>query len=91
MTSSAFHKLWILVKCDQEEIMEPMNVTQIQLEMTTPFVPYKRSILEEVPVLVVEDEPITQIVQGIIEPPQDEVQDNNAIEETIILSNANDD
>jgi len=73
--------------------MEPIDVTQIQLEMTTPFVPYKTSILEEIPkeLEVVEDELSTQIVQGIIEPPQDEVQDNNAIEETTISSNANDD
>jgi len=90
--SSAFHKLLSLVKCDREETREPI-VTHLQLEITTPFVPYKRSVIEEIPkeLVPVEDEPPTQIVQGIIEPPQDEMQNNNATEEITISSNTNDD
>ncbi|XP_018046734.1 PREDICTED: uncharacterized protein LOC108686136 [Atta colombica] len=48
MTSSAFHKLYILVKCDQQKTtLQPS--AQLQLNMQTPFVPYRSNILEEIP------------------------------------------
>lgn len=95
MTSSVFHKLLNVLKCDEKEIIAPTapidqqepltSVYPLQLDMQTPFVPYKRTILEEIPeeLLPPKDEssavPSTDL--GIIEPPQ--LQDNK-MEETRI-------
>lgn len=52
MTLSAFHKLCALVKCNQQEVSSQQELSQdiAQLDMQTPFVPYKRGdILEEIP------------------------------------------
>lgn len=90
MTSSAFHKLCNLVKYDQEQETTPqqesLEVAQLQLDTQTPFIPYKSSILEEIPqdILCSKDEfsagPSTD--KGIIEPAQPQSQDSNLMEES---------
>ncbi|XP_012521892.1 uncharacterized protein LOC105828207 [Monomorium pharaonis] len=86
MTSSAFHKLCTLVKCNNQQLetapqQEPsLRVAQLQLDVQTPFVLYKSSILEEIPqdILSSKDEfsAVTLADKGIIEPAQDQLQDN---------------
>lgn len=79
MTASAFHELCALVKCKQQEATSRQE--QVQLDMQTPFVPYKRSILEEIS----EDAPLSKdessikssIDERIIEPLQDQSQDQS--------------
>ncbi|EZA48098.1 hypothetical protein DMN91_006474 [Ooceraea biroi] len=92
MTSSAFHALLTLVKYDQEETVsrqEPSSgVAQVQLGMQTPFVSYKKSVLEEIPedILPTKDESsavVPSVDQGIIEPPETRSQDNAPEEATI--------
>lgn len=92
MTSSAFHKLCTLVKNNQQQEIpqqEPsLEIAQLQLDMQTPFVPYKESILEEIP-----KEPLSSTLKdkfsavssadkGIIEPIQNQSQDSNLMEES---------
>lgn len=85
MTSSAFHKLCALVKCDQQETIQqesPPRVAQLQLDMQTPFVPYKSSILEEIPQDILplkEFSAVSSTDKGIIEPAQDQSQDTSSM------------
>lgn len=94
MTSSAFQKLCTLVKCDQylidqseripqqERIPPSSEITQF-LDMQTPFVPYKKNILEEIPedILPQKDEfSISSVEKGIIESPQNQLQNNSSME-----------
>ncbi|XP_018367360.1 PREDICTED: uncharacterized protein LOC108763920 isoform X3 [Trachymyrmex cornetzi] len=88
MTSSAFHKLCILVKCDQQQetTLQQERLAQLQLDMQTPFVPYKSSILEEIPqdIRFLKDEfSVILSDNGIIEPAQNQSQDNSLMEESI--------
>ncbi|XP_011137630.1 uncharacterized protein LOC105182132 [Harpegnathos saltator] len=52
-TSSACHELYGLVKCDRQEAVLPREslrgrkIASLQIGMQTPFVPYKRSALDE--------------------------------------------
>ncbi|XP_018367358.1 PREDICTED: uncharacterized protein LOC108763920 isoform X2 [Trachymyrmex cornetzi] len=90
MTSSAFHKLCILVKCDQQQetTLQQERLAQLQLDMQTPFVPYKSSILEEIPqdIRFLKDEfSVILSDNGIIEPAQNQSQDNSLMEESIAL------
>ncbi|XP_011697470.1 PREDICTED: uncharacterized protein LOC105455674 [Wasmannia auropunctata] len=90
MTSSAFHKLCTLVNCNQQQEtisqQESLGAAQLQLDMQTPFVPYKSSVLEEIPqdILPLKDEfsAVSSANNGIIEPTQDQSQDNSLIEES---------
>lgn len=91
MTSSAVHKLYRHVKCDQQQETtrqeKPSSkVTQLQLDMETPFVPYKYSVLEELPpgFLPVKDKfsAVSLVDKGIIEPAQNQSQDNSSTEES---------
>lgn len=91
MTSSAFHKLCTLVKYDQQQEtilrQELPGVAQLQLDMQTPFVPYKSSILEEIPqsFLPLKSEfpsVVSSVDKGIIEPAQDQFQDNDSMKES---------
>lgn len=100
MTSSAFHNLYTLVKCDQQQETtlqeepskkeEPSKIVQLQLDMETPFVPYKYSVLEEIPpgFLPVKDKFSgvfsSSVDKGIIEPTQNQSQDNSSTEESTI-------
>ncbi|XP_018367361.1 PREDICTED: uncharacterized protein LOC108763920 isoform X4 [Trachymyrmex cornetzi] len=91
MTSSAFHKLCILVKCDQQQetTLQQERLAQLQLDMQTPFVPYKSSILEEIPqdIRFLKDEfSVILSDNGIIEPAQNQSQDNSLMEESIALN-----
>jgi len=90
MTSSAFHKLCTLVKSDQQQettLQQEPLVAQLQLDMQTPFVPYKSSILEEIPqdILSSKDEfsAVSSVEKGIIEPAQDRSQNNSLMEQSI--------
>ncbi|KYN16741.1 hypothetical protein ALC57_10938 [Trachymyrmex cornetzi] len=92
MTSSAFHKLCILVKCDQQQetTLQQERLAQLQLDMQTPFVPYKSSILEEIPqdIRFLKDEfSVILSDNGIIEPAQNQSQDNSLMEESIARKN----
>lgn len=89
MTSSAFHKLCTLIKCDQQETIQQESsprVAQLQLDMQTPFVPYKSSILEEIPqsILPLKEDfsAVSSADKGIIEPAQDQLQDNSSMGES---------
>ncbi|XP_014469166.1 PREDICTED: uncharacterized protein LOC106741550 [Dinoponera quadriceps] len=98
MTCSVYHKLHELVKCDQEEAIktiaipsqEPLQalkqkVAPLQINLRAPFVPYKRSVLEEITIYpFMENESIAGPSIGpsigckkIIEPLQDHSHDNN--------------
>ncbi|XP_018397090.1 PREDICTED: uncharacterized protein LOC108775278 [Cyphomyrmex costatus] len=83
MTSLAFHKLCTLVKCDQQQEATPQQEprAQLQLDTQTPFVPYKTSILEEIPQdfrpLKDEFSAILSADKGIIEPAQNQSRDNS--------------
>ncbi|KYQ58588.1 hypothetical protein ALC60_02233 [Trachymyrmex zeteki] len=89
MTSSAFHKLCTLVKCDQQQetTLQQEPFTQLQLDMQTPFVPYKSSILEEIPqdIWPLKDEfsAILSADKGIIEPAQNQSQGNSLMKKSI--------
>jgi len=65
---------------------EPL-VAQLQLNMQTPLVPYKSSILEEIPqdILSSKDEfsAVSSVEKGIIEPAQDRSQNNSLMEQSI--------
>lgn len=92
MTSSAFHKLCTLVKNDQQQEtiaqQEPLlEIAQLQLDIQTPFVPYKESVYEEIPkelLSALKDEfsAVSSVDKGIIEPVQDQSQDSNSMEES---------
>lgn len=91
MTSSAFHKLYTHIKCDQQQettVQEESlsKVAQLQLNMETPFVPYKYSVLEEIPhgFLPVKDQfsNVSSVDKGIIEPAQNQSQNNSSVEES---------
>ncbi|XP_018317385.1 uncharacterized protein [Mycetomoellerius zeteki] len=92
MTSSAFHKLCTLVKCDQQQetTLQQEPFTQLQLDMQTPFVPYKSSILEEIPqdIWPLKDEfsAILSADKGIIEPAQNQSQGNSLMKKSIALN-----
>ena len=97
MTSSAFHKLYILVKCDQQQkktlqqepLAHHMETPQLQLDIETPFVPYRSSILEEIPEDIrgysLKDEYFATLSADdrIIEPAQNQSEDNSLMEESI--------
>ncbi|XP_029672663.1 uncharacterized protein LOC115241176 [Formica exsecta] len=98
LTSSAFQKLCALVKCDQYLVDQLERIPQREgistspempqfLDTQTPFVPYKKTILEEIPedILPSKDEFSTtssadEAPLGIIEPPPDQSQDNKTNE-----------
>ncbi|GAB1864248.1 hypothetical protein CAJAP_05327 [Camponotus japonicus] len=94
MTSSAFQKLCALVKRDQYLVDQSERIPQQErippspelpqfLDMQTPFVPYKRSILEEIPedILLSKNEFSTLSAEkGIIESPQNQSQNNSSME-----------
>lgn len=94
MTSSAFQKLCTLVKYDQylvdqseripqQERIPPSSEIAQFLDMQTPFVSYKKSILEEIPedILPSKDEFSTSSAEkGIIESPQNQLQNNSSME-----------
>ncbi|CAL1688132.1 unnamed protein product [Lasius platythorax] len=102
MTSSAFQKLCTLVKCDQylidqsegtpqrERIPPSPELAQL-LDTQTPFVPYKKSVLEEIPedILPSKDEfSITLSAdENIIEPQQNQSQDNSSMKESTACKN----
>lgn len=94
MTSSAFHKLLTLVKYDQEEAVSPPSVgvvDRLQIDTQTPFVPYKRTILEEIPEDILpskgESSNVPSVEQGIIEPSPDQSLNNNVQEEATTSPN----
>lgn len=85
MTSSVFRKLYTLAKCDQQEVIaqqEPsLPIAPVQLSMQTPILPYKKSVLEEIPryilrnglcIFVREGEDDTSANERIIEPLQED-------------------
>ncbi|XP_025074643.1 uncharacterized protein LOC105429436 [Pogonomyrmex barbatus] len=90
MTFLVFHKLRILVNydqwpSDQQEIkpqipqeVPSLKIAQLQLNTQTPFVPYKNSVLEEIPrgILHLNIKSdfliVSTIEKGIIEPLQDQ-------------------
>lgn len=94
MTSSAFQKLCALVKRDQYLVDQSERIPQQErippspelpqfLDVQTPFVPYKRSILEEIPedILLSKNEFSTSSAEkGIIESPQNQSQNNSSME-----------
>ncbi|KAL0113980.1 hypothetical protein PUN28_011354 [Cardiocondyla obscurior] len=86
MTSSTFHKLCTLVKYDLVTTQQDSSPITVQLDMQIPFIPYKNSILEEIPqdILLLKDQVCTALLEdkGIIEPTQNEQQDNSSIGES---------
>nr|XP_012219524.1 PREDICTED: uncharacterized protein LOC105670547 isoform X1 [Linepithema humile] len=98
MTSSAFRKLYTLVKCDQQEVIsqqEPLlEISPVQLNMQTSFLPYKRTVLEEIPKYIQhsEDEHATasSTNERIIEPLQEESQDDDLMKKSSSCKNIND-
>lgn len=105
MTSSAFQKLYALVKCNQYLIDQSERIPQQEritlspemaqlLDMQTPFVSYKKSVLEEIPedILRSKDKFSTTSsanydIDPVIEPLQDQSQDNNSMEESTACRN----
>ncbi|KAL6442411.1 hypothetical protein ACFW04_002565 [Cataglyphis niger] len=93
LTSSAFQKLYALVKCDQylvgrdqlEEVPQRERISPLPempqlLDTQTPFVPYKRTILEDLPEDILKEispiSPSALAEEGIIEPPLDQSHNN---------------
>lgn len=95
MTSAAFRKLYTLAKCDQQEVIsqqEPLlEIAPVQLNVQTPVLPYKESVLEEIPkyILHSENEHVTasSTDERIIEPLQEESQDNILTKESSASKN----
>lgn len=86
MTSSAYHELYALVKCNRQEAIpsrEPLReqeITPLQIDMQTPFVPNERSAFDEISEYqFAKDGSVAgpSAGNGIVEPLQDQSQDND--------------
>lgn len=84
MTSSVFHKLCTHVKSDEAKCDKANPRKTLSVNMQTPFIPYKRCVLEELPEEIrpskTEFPASSSAYKGIIEPFEDQSEDNSSTE-----------